>query len=524
MQNLSDNYHMGHLLLETFRKRSDQDIFLINGDTDEKVSYKSMLQSSIRLARALKEAGLQPGDILALAGPNSANGHVPFYAAMYVGLPLCGMAASYTYEELRNVLEFVKPKIAFVDCNLVEQYHEVKREFDLDMIVVAIEKISEFIEEFDDNSATSDFKPNVFNIENIPLWLIATSGSTGSVKKFAVCKQGPVYKRLFCSNRYPTENSAYKTCLKLSTFTWVSGYGLTTLIPIYNFTTLITTRSDEESIINAINKYRPQLGMIGSFLLPSLLSGTKCDFTCFETLIFGGAVTFDNHLKTLKKRARRDLNIIQVYGLTETIGHILATKGDCFSCCCGRPCDPDVFKFKLVDTETEKEITELNIPGELWFKGPMMSEYYKNPTATKEVITADGWLKTGDLMYRDEEGNYFFVARMKMLVKLNFYKKRYIFSGTELENVISSHPGVLEVCVTVIPHEEELERLVAVVVPKKESGVTARDIKELVAENLPEWKHLRGGVVFIEALPKLSNGKPARSKISQIATTSFREH
>ncbi|KAI8441995.1 hypothetical protein MSG28_005656, partial [Choristoneura fumiferana] len=89
--------------------------------------------------------------------------------------------------------------------------------------------------------------------------------------------------------------------------------------------------------------------------------------------------------------------------------------------------------------------------------------YYNNPKATAEAFSEDGYYKTGDLVYRDENDYYFFVI------------------PPEVEEVILMHDGVADVCVTGVPHPDDGELVVACVVRKPGSTVTAKEIKDLVA-------------------------------------------
>ncbi|KOB70109.1 Luciferase, partial [Operophtera brumata] len=174
-------------------------------------------------------------------------------------------------------------------------------------------------------------------------------------------------------------------------------------------------------------------------------------------------------------------------------------------------------KFILTKTmRLRKDTLLMEAYGQTENLGP---EYYNNPEETAKAFTADGWYKTGDLLYHDENYNYFFVERLKMLIKY----RSYHIVPPELEEVIRSHSGVHEVSVTSIPHDVDGEHAVACVVRRLGSAVSAQDIKDLVAEKLSETKQLRGGVVFMDALPMTSAGKVARAKLREIVKTAFRE-
>ncbi|KAH9637779.1 hypothetical protein HF086_007808 [Spodoptera exigua] len=136
-----------------------------------------------------------------------------------------------------------------------------------------------------------------------------------------------------------------------------------------------------------------------------------------------------------------------------------------------------VNKYKIVDPETHDETLEPNVPGEIWFRGPnVFKGYYNKPEATKETLTEDGWFKTGDIFYRDESWNLFFVDRYKSLLKY----RNYQVSPVEVEEVIMKHPGVMLVGVTGVPDKESGDLVVACIVPKPGCNPTAQEIKDLV--------------------------------------------
>ncbi|KAI8441996.1 hypothetical protein MSG28_005656, partial [Choristoneura fumiferana] len=186
-------------------------------------------------------------------------------------------------------------------------------------------------------------------------------------------------------------------------------------------------------------------------------------------------------------RMNKSAQLLQAYGQTENGGPVLDPVPEGPSGNLGKP--TPTYQIKIVDPESGTVIQEPNVTGELWAKGPTMACYYNNPKATAEAFSEDGYYKTGDLVYRDENDYYFFVI------------------PPEVEEVILMHDGVADVCVTGVPHPDDGELVVACVVRKPGSTVTAKEIKDLVASELSVHKHLHGGVVFMDALPLTSTGK-----------------
>lgn len=150
-----------------------------------------------------------------------------------------------------------------------------------------------------------------------------------------------------------------------------------------------------------------------------------------------------------------------------------------------------------------------NERGELWIKGPQnMIGYLDNPDATNDMLI-DGWIRTGDIAYYDEDGFFYITDRLKELIKV----KGFQVPPAELEEVLRSHPDVLDAAVVGVPHQRNGEAPKAFVVKRKESQVTEEDIKGFVAGKVVEYKHLTGGVQFLDAIPKNTTGKILRREI-----------
>ncbi|XP_059611752.1 luciferin 4-monooxygenase-like [Phlebotomus argentipes] len=160
---------------------------------------------------------------------------------------------------------------------------------------------------------------------------------------------------------------------------------------------------------------------------------------------------------------------------------------------------------KVVDPETGKALGP-NKPGEVCFKGPsVMKGYYKNPKATQETIR-NGWLHTGDIGYYDEKKNFYIVDRLKELIKYNSFQ----VAPAELEALILTHLAVKDTAVIGIPHPEAGELPAAFVVKKENYEATAEDIAKFVSDRVSNPKRLRGGVHFVDEIPKNPSGKILR--------------
>jgi len=154
--------------------------------------------------------------------------------------------------------------------------------------------------------------------------------------------------------------------------------------------------------------------------------------------------------------------------------------------------------------------------GELWIKGPnIFKGYLNNVEGTKNALTEDGYFKTGDVGYQDQEGNFYITDRVKELIKY----KGFQVPPAELEGLLVSHPKVDDVAVLGIFKEEQATEVpLAYVVPKQ--GVTPspsleKEIVDWLAGKVAHHKRLRGGVKFTDEIPKSAAGKILRRLLKQ---------
>ena len=156
--------------------------------------------------------------------------------------------------------------------------------------------------------------------------------------------------------------------------------------------------------------------------------------------------------------------------------------------------------------------------GELWIKGPnIFKGYLNNPEGTKNAITEDGYFKTGDVGYQDKDGNVYITDRVKELIKY----KGFQVPPAELEGLLHAHPKVEDIAVLGIHSEEQATEVPrAFVVPAKGvegSKETADEIMKWLADRVASHKRLRGGVKFVDAIPKSPSGKILRRVLKKQA-------
>lgn len=177
------------------------------------------------------------------------------------------------------------------------------------------------------------------------------------------------------------------------------------------------------------------------------------------------------------------------------------------------------------DGSAPQEVPRTKV-GELYIRGPnVFKGYYKNPTATRDVLDADGWFRTGDVGYEDTEGNFYITDRVKELIKY----KGFQVAPAELEGLLLTNDAVQDAAVIGVECEEAGSEvpLAFIVRPQKGQSGEIDDIRQ--ARNIIDWlnsrvashKKLRGGVRFVETIPKSASGKILRRLLKDQLKQSF---
>uniref|UniRef100_A0A2A4JFU1 Luciferin 4-monooxygenase n=1 Tax=Heliothis virescens TaxID=7102 RepID=A0A2A4JFU1_HELVI len=521
----SDRFHLGKIILQSFKDAPDF-ILQIDGATGESETYGSALERTVRCATCFKNLGLGHGDVVILMAPNHLDVAIPLYAALYLGIIVAAVDRTLTTNELQQTFSFSKPKAIFCQSDRASDVQLTLNNLNLDAQIISFDKgdylcsFKDFMANYGDDLPVEEFKCTDFDPEDSPAFLIATSGTTGLPKAAAVTHKNFAIITPYIWARHTEFPTPTRLALIGSPLQWLTAIFNFIISPILRFQRLQTSQNmTQDHAYDLINTYKPTYTIFSPTMMTTLIKPDdrdRCDFTCLEILQLGGSAVPQDLVDELKMISP-NTEILNVYGMSELGG--VAFHGDNPAPgSCGKPMG--CFQYRIINVETMEDIYEPNVPGELWLKGPtVFKEYYNNPEATEETFAEDRWFKTGDMFYRDENWNFFFVERIKLLLK---YKSNQI-SPVEIEAVIRQHPGVLDVAVTGVPDPECGELPVACVVPRPGAEPTADEIKDLVEDSLSDAKQLRGGVIFVDAIPMTASTKVHRRKLKQMALEMPRE-
>jgi long-chain acyl-CoA synthetase len=285
-------------------------------------------------------------------------------------------------------------------------------------------------------------------------------------------------------------------------------YGLTVscLLPFKIGATnvLITNPRDIPGLIKELRRHKFTCFAGVNALFKALLENpgfARLDFSSLRIAAAGGAPLEEAVAKRWKAVTGKTL--IEAYGLTETSPVVTCNPVDLreFNGSCGVP----IPSTEVAIRDEGGADAPIGEPGELCVRGPqVMKGYWNSPEETAKVMTADGFLRTGDIATIDENGFVRIVDRKKDMINVSGFK----VYPNEVEEIVSAHPGVLDVAAIGVPDHATGE-VVKIVVVKRDPSLTAEELRAHCRKYLTPYKVPRI-VEFREELPKTGLGKTLR--------------
>jgi len=339
-----------------------------------------------------------------------------------------------------------------------------------------------------------------------PAVVMCTSGTTSSPKGVVLSHRNLLSNSLAAGKWFGFSEEDRLLCV-LPLF---HSFALNTLMLVpmfYGAFTVYHKRFSPSSALREIERERvTTLIAVASMFKVLVASGMseKADVSSLKLCVAGGERVPDAVMEGMKKVLGVDLH--QGYGLTEASPVVAANNFE-FSKrgSVGKPI-PGV-RVKVVDEKGEElgagEEGELLVQGEC-----VMTGYLDMPGETKEAMTEDGWLRTGDVGFVDEEGFVTLTARKKELIICGGVN----VSPYRVEEVIASHPGVREVVVVGKEDETRGEVPVAFVVKSGEAEVEEGELKRFCRESLAGYEVPRR-FWFVEEFPRSATGKVLRREL-----------
>lgn len=499
------------------------------GITGKKYTYSQVRDYSNYVARSLLNMGIQPGDVVALVLPNLPETPIVFLGCLEAGIIITTVNPIYTADEIYKQLVSSDSKAVITSSALLSNVETaVNKAIPNSKIIVIddfVKPIPDGVISFENLITKGKSLPGVptrqWSPDDVAI-LPYSSGTTGLPKGVMLTHRNIV------SNIEMLKSSVDKDMFRSSEGSFQEI--LPVVIPmyhIYGMSSIFLARLSVGSKLITLPKFMPELYIkvleeneisimplvppIVMFLSSSKLVQKK-HIENVKYIFSGAAPLSKDDVERFYNKFGLDPNKIrfcQGYGLTESSPVAFFEKTSIKFSSIGKPvsgCDA-----RLVDPVTKKDVDSAGQTGELWIRGPhIMKGYWKNQKATDETVI-NGWLRTGDIAYYDEDLDFYITDRLKELIKV----KGFQVAPAELEALLRTHPNVEEAGIVGIPNERYGEVPKAFVVLKNPDTTKAEEIQNFVKGKVSEFKELRGGVQFIDCLPKNPSGKILRAKLKQ---------
>lgn len=494
---------LGEFVLGAAHRRGDRPA-LIDGVTGRRIGYAELINLVDRVAFNLAERGFQKGDVFSIYSPNLPEYPIAFHAVARLGGINTTSNPVYTSEELSYQLKESRARFLLTVPALLDRARAAAADTRVEEIFVVGE--AQGATPFAALLETGGRPPDVLiNPREDVVALPFSSGTTGLPKGVMLTHYNLV------ANMCQLDGCGHSTAddTLIATLPLFHIYGMVVImnLGLAKGASIVTlSRFDLEEMLRIMQDYRVTF----AHLVPPLVLAmarhpavAKYDLSSLRGIFSGAAPLSEDLTRECCERLKCTLR--QGYGMTETSPATHATPETGAGVKYGSVgvCVPNT-ECRIVDIETGDE-KGINETGEIHVRGPqVMKGYLNRADETARTIDSEGWLRTGDIGYADEDGCFFIVDRLKELIK---YKGLQI-APAELEALLLTHPGVADAAVIPSKDVEAGEVPKAFIVPKT-AGLSASEIMEFVGQRVAPFKKIRR-VEFIEAIPKTASGKILR--------------
>ncbi len=500
---------MGMIVTRAARRFGSRTALVADGRT---LTYQALDDLCDRVAGGLHDIGVRPGDRVSLYSPNRWEWVVAYHAALRAGAVVNPINVMLSAEEVAFVLNDCGAAAIFTSGEKAEVIAGLTRSVPTLRRVISFDPAGGGVTGFEELLSYPAVAPDVPRPAPTDLSTIGyTSGTTGHPKgamqshRAVFLNTAAVFAVQTRTDRDVMLNAlplphVYGNVVMNGTF-MVGG----TLVMMERFDPAVTPAEIQRHRATVFDGVPTMYAMM--LADPSLPSA---DLSSLRICTVGGQTM--PTAKMAEWELRSGVPLLEIWGMTE-----LAGAGT--SNCSYMPNVHGSIGFALPGAEAR--VASIDDPGvtmpdgeagELMIRGPLvMLGYYGNEAATRATIEPDGWMHTGDIATRDDEGHYFIVDRRKDLIitgGFNVYP-------AEIERIVASHPAVAMVAVGSVPDETHGELARAYVVLRPGAAATETQIIEHCRLHLAAYK-LPRSVRFVPDLPKTSTGKVMRRELKNL--------
>ncbi|UOD34736.1 AMP-binding protein [Deferribacteraceae bacterium V6Fe1] len=511
-----------------------------------RLNYKEFDELTDKLAKGLLASGLKKGDHVAIWAHNIPEWIYLLFATAKIGVVTVTVNTLYKAHELKYLLNQSDSKALFMVKGLKSDYVET------------IYEILPELKNANDTKINNESLPLLEKIyfigENTPNGMIDFNTLYDMAEKISDDELEQVKKSLdrhdVINMQYTSGTTGFPKGVMLSHFNVLNNayaialgmnftdkdrlcipvpffhcFGLVlsilvclstgaTMVPVESFNPVDVLKTVEAEKCTALH------GVPTMFISElNLLDKEKYDTSSLRTGIMAGSLCPVEVMKAVITKMNMS-EITIVYGLTEASPGLTMTKID-------DPVEKRVetvgkempgAEIKIVNPETEKECPA-NVQGELWARGyNIMRGYYKMEEATKHAFSNDGWLRTGDLAVKTEDGYYKITGRIKdMIIRggENIYPK-------EIEEFYYTHPKIQDIQVAGVADKKYGEEVMAFVIVKEGETLTEDELRSYAKGKIADFKIPRY-FAFVTEYPMTASGKIQKYKLTELGNKLLQE-
>lgn len=479
---------------------------------DRSYTYHEFNKMVNQLANGLIELGIKKGEKIALMMKNSDFFAISYYAVAKTGAVIVPMNFRLVKREVNYIMDQSDSVFVICDQEYEQLIYDAKEDLPAVRQVITVEKPeSKESRSLQDTLSPNSTEPPVEISNSDDLHILYTSGTTGNPKGAVFDHERVLNVTVGCiglmgyntRERFihvaPLYHAAQLVICMTSSFV-LGGFNV------------IHREFNPVAMLRDIEKYK----ITSLFAIPTMFKflievpgGEKYDVSSIQRFLYGAA-PMSKEMVNRTMDFFNSNNFYSLCGLTEGgPSGIYLSPEDHKEKVGASGKDGLLFaEAKLVTPEGNE--TEANQVGEFILKGDtVMKGYYKKPEET-EATLRNGWLYTGDLGYRDEDGFIYIVDRIKDMI-ISGGENVY---SVEVENVLGTHPQIADVAIIGTPDEQWGEVVTAVIVSKENEEIHLEELEIFCRKHLSAYKIPRK-TIFVEALPRNTSGKLMKYKLRE---------
>jgi acyl-CoA synthetase (AMP-forming)/AMP-acid ligase II len=480
---------------------------LISPETGETLSYAKFAKEARQLAARYAARGLIPGDHVGFLLHNGYQTTTIFLGTMAAGFVVTPLNLLSHGAQLAYVLEHSNVKLVFTSPHYEAQLRTAMAL----MTSAPSQNIRVDVIDSDAPNAHASYgevELNASSHSQSPALLMYTSGTTGQPKG-ALLTHGNVLQAARSVCDWHGLNHADRVLSSLPLY-HINGQCIATVAPFVSGGSIVAPHKFSASAWwGWVERYQPTWLNLVPTIIAYLLNAADSNTRLWPAICFARSASAP--LPPDQHRAFETtfgIGVIEAMGMTECASVVFCNPQQPSLRKYGTPGLPCGVDVRVVSTETSTVLAE-SVTGELQLRGDnVMRGYYNAPEKTAEALSADGWLRTGDLGHRDADGFYFVTGRIKELI----IKGGENIAPREIDEALLTHPAVLEAAAVGVSDANYGQEILAAVVLKPGMLCDEAALREHCVRTLGRYKTPKV-FRFVTELPKGPSGKVQRLKL-----------